>query len=131
MNWMGTACPFTIQNLIKICISKMMALCNTLDIWWWLWQLVHLNLVLFFSLACFIFAFDQTLVEHLYCDKGLLCQWKCENIEPFQRIKFHFLEHLIIFFSYNLTIKQNKEIEKLLKSWIFSEFRFYLWILIQ
>ena len=28
------------------------------------------NFVLFFSLACFMF--DQTLVEHLYCDKGLL-----------------------------------------------------------
>ena len=30
------------------------------------------NFVLFFSLACFMFVSDQTLVEHLYSDEGLL-----------------------------------------------------------
>ena len=30
------------------------------------------NCGLFFSLVCVMFVSDQTLVEHLYCDKGLL-----------------------------------------------------------
>ena len=57
-----------IQNLIKIEISKIIVLLNTLDDsenW------STYNFVLFFSLACLGFVFCKTLVEHLYCDKGL------------------------------------------------------------
>ena len=48
-------------------ISKMTAL------WWMTLKTGPLtNFVLFFSLVCFMFVFVQTLVEHLYCEKGLL-----------------------------------------------------------
>ena len=65
---MGKAGQITIQNLIKIEISKMTVRHDTLvdD------SCPLPNFVLFFSLACFMFVFDQTLVGHLYCDKGLL-----------------------------------------------------------
>ena len=41
----------------------------------WLWELVHL--LILFCLACWMFVFDQTLVEHLSYDKGLLLSCLC------------------------------------------------------
>ena len=60
MSWTGKPCPFTIQILIKITIAKIMALHSTLvcDV--------------FFPVVCFIHVFEQTSVEQLYGDKGLL-----------------------------------------------------------
>ena len=59
-------CPFTIQNLIKITIFKMMVLWSvTLKIG------ALTKLGLFFLVVCFIHVFDQTLAEQLYRDKGL------------------------------------------------------------
>ena len=52
------------QNLIKIEISKMIALCDTL--------VDESENCFKIVLKSFMFVFDQTLVEHLYCDKGLL-----------------------------------------------------------
>ena len=40
------------------------------------------NFVLFFSLVCFMFVFGQTLVEHLYCNKGLF-----RSKGPFPRLE--------------------------------------------
>ena len=68
---MDKAYPFAIQNLIKIEISKMMALHDTLvdDSENWT---TSTNFDLSFLLVCFMFVFDQNLAEHLHCDKGLL-----------------------------------------------------------
>ena len=79
---MDKAYPFAIQNLMRIEISKMMALHDTLvdDSENWT---TSTNLVLFFLLVCFTFVFDQNLAEHLHCDKGLshchhtLCALPC------------------------------------------------------
>ena len=62
----------------KIEISKMTALRDT---WWMALKIGPLpNFVLFFSLACFMFVFDQTSVEHLYCDKGLrVLDYPCQR----------------------------------------------------
>ena len=49
------------HNLIKIELSQMTALRDTLP-----------NFVLLFPVVCFVFVFDQSLVEHLYHDKSLL-----------------------------------------------------------
>ena len=68
MSWTGIPCRFTIQNLLKITIFKIMALHGTLV---WLWKLVHLlNLVCSFQ-WCVLFTdvSDQTLAEQLNRDK--------------------------------------------------------------
>ena len=72
MNSTDKACPFTIQNLIKIEISKndgasrYFHWCMTLTIG----PLTDFSLL--FPVVCFVFVFDQTLVEHLYRGKSLL-----------------------------------------------------------
>ena len=57
---MGKACPFAIQNLIKIEISKMTGLRDTLVDDSKIGPLA--NLVLFFSLACLMFVFSRTSI---------------------------------------------------------------------
>ena len=71
LNGHATPCLFTIQNLIKITIFKMMVLVTVL----WSVTLTTGSLTklgLFFPVLCFIHVFDQTLAEQLYPDKGLL-----------------------------------------------------------
>ena len=58
--------------------------------------LVHLlNLVCSSSGVCFIYAFDQTLAEQLYHDKGLLYKhrtWECRQYLAQSRLYLGFLD---------------------------------------
>ena len=62
MSWTGMPFPFTIQNLIKALIFKMMALHGALVCDWKLSALTKLGLVM-----CLI----KTLAEQLYRDRSI------------------------------------------------------------
>ena len=61
--------PYKNWNFQNECASQYFGEC--------LWKLVHL-LMFFFSLVIFMFVFDQTLVEYLYCNTDLLSFYRVQ-----------------------------------------------------